>query len=103
MRAGALALCLASCALAAGCFRQRQEDVTTDSVSYLALEGPGAPVTLLVDGSVIAEGIWPSRGTRYKLARGSHEVQVLRKGRTIVQRKVYIGDGETRVLSVPAD
>ena len=98
-----LAGLLAWSGLPGGCFRHVQEEVVTDSASYLSLEGGGGPVTLVLDGAVIADGVQPERGVRYKVARGTHEVQVLRRGQPVVQRRVYLGDGETRVLSVPGE
>jgi hypothetical protein len=90
--------------LAVGCFRKVNETVTEDSASLIALQGTGGPVTVVIDGAVVAEGVYleTSNAVRYQVARGRHEVEVRRGDAVVVRRQVYVGDGETRLVDVPA-
>jgi hypothetical protein len=89
--------------VSSSCFRQVKETVTEDSVSYVTFQGGGEPVTIRIDGQVIAEGVElvPEGGVRYKIARGTHTVEVVRQDAILVTRQIYFGDGETRIVSVP--
>ncbi len=86
-----------------GCFRKVNETVTEDSASLIALQGTGGPVTVVIDGAVVAEGVYleSSNAVRYKVAKGRHEVEVRRGDAVVVRRQVYVGDGETRLVDVP--
>jgi hypothetical protein len=87
-----------------GCFREVKEQVAEDSAAFFAFEGSGTPVSILVDGVEIVAGLEltpPENAVRYKVARGAHDVQVVRDEVVIVRRRVYVGEGETRFISVP--
>ena len=87
-----------------GCFRKVQEVGSEDSGSFIVVQGSGQEVTIVIDGVVAAKDVevTPDGGVKYRVERGTHEVQVLRDGREVLLRRIYIGDGETRALSVPA-
>lgn len=104
MRGWLLLVTILSCAgLSAGCFRQVREQVTEDSASYLVIQGSGGPVSFQVDGSVVANSVElvENDGTRFKVGPGSHKVRVVRGEQVLVDRQIYVGDGETRVITVP--
>ena len=86
-----------------GCFRKVHETVAEDSASLIALQGTGGPVTVVIDGAVVAEGAYleTANAVRYKVAKGRHEVEVRRGQTVVVRRQVYVGDGETRLIDVP--
>lgn len=88
-----------------GCFRELRETITSDSGALIVFEGAGGPVTLLIDGAVIAEEVYltPSDGVRYRVPKGRHEVEVRKGDRKLLWREVYVADGETRVVRVPKD
>ena len=98
-----LATIVACVGLWGGCFRQVREQVTEDSVSYLVVQGSGEPVSFLVDGVVVANDVElvEENGIRFKVAPGSHKVRVVRRESVLVDRQVYVGDGETRIITVP--
>ena len=89
---------------AGGCFREVKETVTTDSVSYLVVQGTGVPVTVYIDGAIVAHDLelLQENGVRFKIGRGAHKVRIVRGDRVVVDRQVYVGDGETRIVTVPA-
>jgi hypothetical protein len=90
-------------ALSAGCFRQVQEERTEDQGAQISLRGSGAPVSLWVDGEVVVDSatLDESDGIRYRIDPGTHEIEVRRGGTVLVRRRLYIGEGETRILDVP--
>jgi hypothetical protein len=89
--------------LLSGCFRQVHETTAEDSGAYLALDGEGGSVTLFVDGEAVAKGVvlLESKDVRYRVEKGTHDIRVERDGKAVVQRRIYVGDGETRVIDVP--
>lgn len=89
--------------LLSGCFRQVHEAGAEDSGAYLALDGEGGSVTLFVDGEAVAEGVAPleSKDVRYRVEKGTHDIRVEREGKAVVERRIYVGDGETRVIHIP--
>jgi hypothetical protein len=104
MRGWLLLSTIAACVgLSGGCFRQVQEQVTEDSASYLVIQGSGEPVSFQVDGAVVANDVElvEENGIRFKVGPGSHQVRVVRGENVLVDRKIYVGDGETRIITVP--
>jgi hypothetical protein len=104
MRAWVLTLVLVGLAsFSWSCFRQVKETVTEDSVSYVTFQGTGEPVTIRIDGQVIAENVDldPDGSVRYKISRGTHTVEVVRREEILVNRQIYFGEDETRIVTVP--
>lgn len=88
-----------------GCFRQIKEQVTEDSASYLVFQGAGAPVSVFVNDVPVAENLElvQEDGVRFRVAPGTHTVRVVRDDQAVVERRIYVGDGETRIMTVPAN
>ena len=88
--------------LACGCFRQIKESGAEDSASFLVFQGDGAPVSVFVDDAAVADDLElvPDDGIRFRVAPGTHTVRVVRDDQVVVERKVYVGDGETRIMAV---
>jgi hypothetical protein len=89
--------------LACGCFREVKDETMPDAVSYLTFQGSGAAVSLVVDGTSIAANVvlQPSDGVRYQVTPGRHTIEVRRGGAVVVNRQIYVGEGETFAVSVP--
>lgn len=100
---GALLACALACSAASGCFRKLEETISGDAGALIVFEGSGGPVTIAIDGAVVAEDTYlvPSDGVRYRVPKGRHEVEVRAGDRTLVRREVYVADGETREIRVP--
>ncbi|MGQ9589080.1 MAG: hypothetical protein ACUVYA_02160 [Planctomycetota bacterium] len=92
-----------ACFAAYGCFRKLEETVSGDAGALIVFEGSGGPVTIAIDGAVVADGAYlvPSDGVRYRVPKGRHEVEVRSGERLLVRRDVYVADGETREIRVP--
>jgi len=97
-----VALSLLVALAAGGCFRQVHEQVMEDSAAFIVVEGSGAPVKITIDGGVVAERapLRSDNGVRYRVQRGTHVVRVERGDQVLADRKIYVGDGETRILTV---
>lgn len=73
--------------------------VNADRKAYLYFTGNVKEVSVSVDGGTpfsVEEG----RDNLYTIAPGKHRVEVMRDGRVIVEREVYVGDGISKEIAV---
>ncbi|RME27820.1 MAG: hypothetical protein D6806_04005 [Deltaproteobacteria bacterium] len=90
------------CFAAGGCFRRvsetRQLDETAAIVFVGAIEGAQAYID---DGAGIDLSTGGQRPRRYTVEPGTHRVRVMRGGQVVVDREIFVGDGQVFEVKVP--
>lgn len=72
---------------------------TGEQESYLYFSGNTANVTVSIDNGEQFT-VKPGRDNQYRVKPGKHAVRVLRDGKLIVDREVYVGDGVAKEIGV---
>jgi hypothetical protein len=100
------ALLLAAFTLVPGCvLRAPTEERQVASRCYLRPSGRTANTTITLAGKqtytfTIKRNRAPRKAVRYGIAPDTYRVTVLRKGKVILKRVLFIADGETRELPI---
>lgn len=86
-----------------GCFARRSETIQKESTSFLQFTGncAGSSFTLQQESMDIYQNISIDEGKRYSVKPGVYRLQVSKFQRVIVDRKLFLVDGQTREIEVP--
>ena len=85
------------------CFADRNEVTQEESLGYFRFIGnlEGATVTAAKDDQVILSGLIPTPATNYSVRPGVYRVTITRSGAKIVERKLFVADGQVLEVRIP--
>ena len=85
------------------CFAERNEVIEKESLGYFRFIGnlEGAVVTATKDDQAILNGLIPMPKTNYSARPGVYRLVVTRGGATVVERKLFVVDGQVLEVRIP--
>ena len=84
----------------AGCQYHDQGVVSGAPAAYLSFEGNTEGAIIMIDGQT-APAMDAGLGNRLQVDPGTHRIKVTRAGQTLVERKIFIGNGNVQVIRIP--
>ena len=96
-------LLLAILAMQGACFRTRQEVQQLDAVSYIQFTGKteNSRVVLKQGQTPVWSLVQINPGSRYSVKPGTYDIEVIRQGKTVVRRQIFLADLQTFEVRVP--
>ncbi len=88
---------------APGCFESRNEVIEKESLGYFRFTGnlQGAVVDATKDGQAVLTGLVPEEKTNYSVRPGVYRLTVTRGGMKVVERKLFVVDGQVLEVRIP--
>ena len=84
-----------------GCQSYDKKTVSgVESSAYLTFNGDLTGTVITLDGMEIS-GIEPGDANRLQVLPGKHHLRILRDGRVVVDRQVFLGGGLITAIDVP--
>jgi hypothetical protein len=101
-----LVACLTLAPLVGGCWKHSEITAQKEDRSFLKLQGDLAGVSLRLDGGepialLDEDGEAAESGTLWEVLPGRHLVELVRGGRSILRRDLYVGPGQPLEVAVP--
>ncbi len=96
-------LALTLIVFAPACFQSRNEVIEKESLGYFRFIGnlEGTMVDATKDGQAILTGLTPMPKTNYSVRPGVYQLVVTRGGVAVVQRKLFVVDGQVLEVRIP--
>ena len=74
---------------------------TTDRKSFLYFTGYTEHVVIMIDNVPLDPKVTMTAKDRFQIQPGEHLVEVRHKGRALVRRQIYVGDGVAKEIHIP--
>lgn len=83
-----------------GCQQANQGVISRAPVAYLSFEGNMAGISIFLDGDRMPD-VKAGENNLLKIAPGRHLLRIERDGQLLVERRLFVGDGQTQVIAIP--